>query len=458
MEIGERSRTAALISTTLSSFLISFTSSSINVALPLIGAEFSINAVLLGWVVTSYLLAASVFLVPFGKIADIYGRKKIFTLGIIIFTVSSLLCALSTSSIILIILRIIQGIGAALMFATNVAILTSVYPHGERGRVLGINVTAVYLGLSLGPFLGGFLTDIMGWRSIFYAITPIGLLAFYLAAFKLKGEWSEEKKEKFDFLGSVVYGLALFFIMYGFSSLPGIKGFVCVVLGLLGVLILIIWELRCHCPVLNIQLFMENAVFAFSNLAAFINYSATFAISFLLSLYLENVRGYLPNTAGTILVVQPLIMALFSPYAGRLSDRMEPRIVSSLGMALTTLGLFLLIFLKGGTPLYFIMISLVILGLGFALFSSPNTNAVMSSVDKSFYGVASATLGTMRLVGQVFSMGIAMLIFSLHMGNKPIGFNNFIPFLTSVRTIFIIFTVLCFIGIFASLKRGNIHS
>jgi MFS family permease len=217
------------------------------------------------------------------------------------------------------------------------------------------------------------------------------------------------------------------------------------------------WETKVEYPVLNISLFGNNRVFAFSNLAALINYSATSAISFLLSLYLQYTKGLTPQDAGLILVSQPVVMAIFSPLAGRLSDKIEPRIVASAGMTLTVVGLLLFTFLNSTTDLAFIIFSLVLLGFGFALFSSPNTNAVMSSVEKRFYGVASATLGTMRLTGQMLSMGIAMLVFALYLGRAQITPEKYPAFLTSTKTAFIIFAVLCFGGIFASLSRGKVR-
>jgi MFS family permease len=204
-----------------------------------------------------------------------------------------------------------------------------------------------------------------------------------------------------------------------------------------------------------VNLFRKNTVFAFSNLAALINYSATFAVGFLLSLYLQYIKGLAEQSAGFILVSQPVVMAVFSPFAGRLSDRIEPRLVASTGMALTAAGLFLLTFLNENTALGFIVAILVLLGLGFALFSSPNTNAVMSSVEKKFYGVASGTLGTMRLTGQMLSMGIAMLIFAVYVGEVQITAQYYPPFLSGIRAAFFIFAVLCFGGVFASLARGR---
>ena len=447
----------ALLVATLSSFLTPFMSSSVNIALPSIGNEFSMDAVLLNWVATSYLLAAAMFLVPFGKIADIKGRKKIFSYGILIYTLSSFLSAISTSAVTLISFRILQGIGSAMIFGTGVAILTSVFPSGERGKVLGINAAAVYLGLSLGPFLGGFLTQYFGWKSIFLANVPLGLIILIFVLWKLKGEWAEAKGEKFDLIGSIVYSLSLAAIMYGFSLIPAISGLWLVTVGTFVLLLFVRWEIKVENPVLDISLFRNNTTFAFSNLAALINYSATFAVGFLLSLYLQYIKALSPQNAGLILTSQPLAMAIFSPFAGRLSDRVEPRIIASAGMTLTAVSLSLFTFLNEKTTLEFVAASLILLGFGLALFSSPNTNAVMSSVERRFYGVSSATLGTMRLTGQMLSMGIAMLIFAIYIGKVQITPEHYSLFLTSMKTSFVIFAVLCFGGILASLARGKVR-
>jgi len=454
---NDTSKTVTLVVATMTSFLIPFMSSSINVALPSISKELMMDAILLSWVATSYLLAAAVFLVPFGRIADIYGRKRILTYGTVIFTISSFLSALSTSATMLISFRILQGMGSAMIFGTGVAILSSVFPVEERGKALGVNVAATYLGLSLGPFLGGLLTQHFSWRSIFLVNVPLGLVVISFIFWKLKGEWAEAKGEKFDFIGSIIYGLAFVAIMYGFSLLPAMSGVWLTLAGVLGILAFGRWEMRVMSPVFNINLFRHNTTFTFSNLAALINYSATFAVTFLMSLYLQYTKGLSPQNAGLILVSQPIVMAIVSPFAGRISDRVEPRIIASIGMLLTSIGLLLFVFLSAETTLGFIIISLIILGFGFALFSSPNMNAIMGSVEKRFYGVSSATLGTMRLTGQMLSMGIVMLIFATYIGRVQITPEYYPLFLTSVKVAFIIFATLCFGGIFASLARGKVR-
>ncbi|TAL38855.1 MAG: MFS transporter [Spirochaetes bacterium] len=446
-----------LIMATMVSFITPFISAAVNIALPMIGEQFGMDAMDLGWVASSFLLAAAAFLVPFGRIADIYGRKKIFTIGMWLYTASALGAVFAWNAASLILFRALQGLGSAMVFGNALAILTSVFPPKERGRVIGVSVAAVYLGLSMGPFLGGLLAHYAGWHSIFLVMVPMGLAVILMVYRYLPAEWAESKGERFDAAGSVLYVLGLIFMMYGFSRLPapGAAGLTAAGFALL--VVFVIWEKRVKFPVLHLDLFWKNTAFAMSNLAALINYCATFAVGFLLSLYLQYIKGMGPREAGIVLVAQPVIMALFSPFAGRLSDRIEPRVVSSIGMALTTAGLGLLTFVREDTPLWFIIACLVVLGFGFAFFSSPNTNAVMSSVESRQYGVASGTIGTMRLVGQMLSMGIAMLIFALFVGHAKIGPENHPQFLQSMKLAFGIFAVMCGAGIYASLARGKIR-
>jgi EmrB/QacA subfamily drug resistance transporter len=377
--------------------------------------------------------------------------------GVAVFTISSVLIAISSSGAMLILCRVLQGLGASMIFATGMAILLSVFPARERGKVLGVNVAAVYLGLSTGPVLGGVITEHLGWRFIFWLNLPIGLLLFAVIFFMLKGDWAESRGSRFDLAGSVIMALSLLSAMYGFSKLPAVDAFYLLAAGLLGIVVFVVYESRLEHPVVDIKLFRYNTVFAMSNLAALINYAATFAVSFLLSLYLQKVRGLSPQGAGLVMVSQPLVQAVLSPAAGRLSDRIEPRTVASIGMGLTLVGLVLLVFVGPQTPLYYVVGCLVFLGLGFALFSSPNTNAVMSSVDREVYGVASAVLGTMRQLGMMFSMGFVMMILALHLGQSEVGASNAGEFIGSMKTAFTIFALMCLGGIFASLARGSVN-
>ncbi|MGB4505321.1 MAG: MFS transporter [Syntrophaceticus sp.] len=453
---GVTKRVASLVAA-VSSFITPFLGSSMNIALPGIGSELGIDVVYLSWLVTSYLLATAIFLVPFGRIADIYGRKKIFLYGTITFTVGSLLSVFAPNAHLLLVTRVVQGLGSSMVFGTGVAILMSVYPPHERGKALGINVASVYLGLSLGPTLGGLLTHHFGWRSIFMVTSALGILVIILVISKLKGEWVEAAGEKFDLVGSFFYGGMVLSLMFGFSNVPKASGFLLLGIGVAGLLFFIWWELRVESPVLEMRLFHHNLAFTFSNLAALINYSATFAVGFILSLYLQYIKGYGAVQAGLILVCQPVVQVIFSPIAGRLSDRIEPRLVASIGMGFSALGVMLLITLSKDTSLAYLISCLVLLGFGFGLFSSPNTNAVMSAVHKKYYGVASGIISTMRLLGQMFSMGVVTLIFSLYLGGMQVTPSNFSSFLKSIHLSFIIFAVLCVFGIAASLARGRVH-
>jgi EmrB/QacA subfamily drug resistance transporter len=455
-DVAQLRRAVAFV-VNLSAFLTPFMAASLNLGLPAMGRDLGMGASTLTWVASSYLLAAAVFTVPFGRIADIYGRRRILLYGNAVYAGFSLLSAVAWSPTVMLVSRVLQGIGGAMLFATGMALLTSVFPPGERGRVLGNNVTAVYLGLALGPFLGGFLTQHFGWRSVFGVNFLLGLVLVAAVLWKLRGEWAEARGESFDGAGSLMYGLALVLLMLGFSRLASALGVVLLVVGVAVLAAFVVWELRSASPVLDLSLFRANPVFALSSLAALIHYSATFAVTFMLSLFLQSVQGLSPQGAGLILVAQPFMMALFSPVAGRLSDRVEPRLLASFGMSLTTLGVFLLSFLRVDTPSAFILADLVLLGFGFAFFSSPNTNAVMSSLDKRHLGVGSGILGTMRLLGQNMSMGIVMMVLALYLGGRQAGPGTGPEFLRSVHLIFWIFSGLGVVGVFASLARGKVR-
>lgn len=446
-----------LLVTTLSSFLTPFMGSAVNVALPAIARELSMTALSLSWVATAFILTAAITLIPLGRLADIYGRRRMFIYGALIFTLASSFCIWSPTQSFLIAARSLQGIGGAMIFSTGTAMLLLAYPPSERGKILGINITAVYVGLTVGPFIGGMLTQYLGWRYIFLFTALLGVTIVYITLALIEPEVSAGEDEGFDLTGSLIYAIALFAIMYGFSQLPSLQAGCLIAIGVLFLGLFIFQQLKSPFPLIDIRLFLNNRVFAFSNLAALVNYSATFVINFLLSLYLQNIKALTPAEAGVILIAAPVMQALISPFAGRLSDRFEPQMIASIGMALTVIGLVLLIFINGSTSINYVFFCLILLGIGFALFSSPNVNATMSSVEKKSYGVASATLATMRLTGQMFSMGITMLVFALMLGNHPIAPANYHLFLKSTKLIFSILSVLCCGGIFASLARGKMY-
>jgi EmrB/QacA subfamily drug resistance transporter len=446
---------SVLLVATFAAFLTPFMGSAINLALPSIGKDLNADAISLGWIISSFILSSSIFLLPFGRLADIIGRKKVFSFGILLFTISTFLIIFSNSITSLIILRIFQGLSSAMMFGTSLAIITSVFQPGERGRAMGINITAVYLGLSLGPIIGGLLTQYLGWRSIFAFLVPFGIASLVLLNLKIKTEWADAAGEKFDWKGSVIYGIALASFMYGFSKLPSVFGWICLVTGVIMAVVFLLFEKRTETPVFDVRLILRNRVFAFSGMAALIHYSATSATGFFMSLYLQYLKDLDARTAGLIMISQPIAMTLLSPIAGKLSDKRNPGVIASTGMGLTATGLVLLCFITSDTPNYLIVLLLGMMGVGFGLFSSPNSNAIMSSVEKKHLGVASGVVGTMRMIGQMMSMGIAMMILSVFIGKQTINPSTYPGLMKGMRTGFLIFSILSVFGIFASLARNK---
>ncbi|MCP5496341.1 MAG: MFS transporter [Leptospiraceae bacterium] len=447
-----------LMSVTMASnFFNPLMGAAVNVALPKIGEEFLLDAISLSWVTMAFLLASAVFLVPLGKIGDMWGRKKVFLYGNIFFMLATFFCAISNSGHFLIVSRLLQGIGSAMMFSTSMAIVISAFPPQERGKVIGLNVSAVYVGLSIAPFLGGLLTQSLGWRSLFFINAVVSLFIALAILLKIKEEWIEAKNETFDRLGTLIYIPSMAALMYGFSKLPTPIAIFITLTGVVGLVIFVLAELKNPFPVLNMKLFFNNKVFASSNLSAFINYAATFAVSFVLSLYLQYAKHFNPREAGLVLITQPVLMALVASFSGRMSDKINPRWLASSGMAISVVGLFMLALIEKQTTQFFIVTSLAILGFGFGLFSSPNTNMIMSSVERKFYGVASATVSTMRATGMMFSMAIASLCVHIFVGEQQITDLNIDSFIHSSKIVFIVFTLLCMVGVFSSLvgKKGD---
>lgn len=456
IQVDDKSlKRSVLLVSAFAAFLTPFLSSAINLALPSIGKDFQANAISLGWIASSFILSSAMFLLPFGRLADIIGRKKVFSYGILLFTISTSLIIFCRTITTLIILRIFQGVAGAMIFGTSLAIITSVFPVGERGRAMGIYITAVYLGLSTGPVIGGLLTQYLGWRSIFAFLVPFGIISLILITSKIKTEWAESRGEKFDWRGSIIYGVSLASFMYGFSKLPSTFGWIFLGSGIILATGFLLFEKKISNPVFDVRLILRNRVFAFSGIAALIHYSATSATGFFISLYLQYLKGFDARTAGLIMISQPIMMALLSPLAGKLSDKRNPGVIASLGMGLTATGLILLCFVNENTPVSSIVFLLLLMGTGFGLFSSPNSNAIMSSVEKRHLGVASGVVGTMRMVGQMMSMGIAMMLLALYIGEQKINPSTYHGLMHSMKTGFMIFSVLCILGIFASLARNR---
>ncbi|MFZ5798960.1 MAG: MFS transporter [Thermodesulfobacteriota bacterium] len=448
---------STLIVTAVTAFMAPFMLSSVNVALPALQVEFNADAVLLGWIATAYLLATAMVLVPAGKFADIHGRKKVFLTGIVIYILGSFVAILAPDIWWFLAMRAVQGLGAAMFITTSMALLASVLPPAKRGWGIGILVTAVYAGLATGPFAGGMLIQQFGWRSLFWLMLLLGAGSLLLALRFLRGEWADAGKERFDVPGSLVYAAAICCLVYGGTRLPDRLSWLLVPAGLLGLIFFFRMQKKAASPIFPVTLLLGNRVFLFSSLAALIHYGATFAVTFQISLYLQYIKGMPPRTAGLVLMVQPVLMTIFSTPAGRLSDRLEPRLLASSGMALTALGLTVFVLLGPETPIWQVAGNLALLGFGFALFSSPNMSAIMGSVERQQYGLASGTVATMRLLGQMGSMTAATIFLSLFVGREAIGPENYPRFLASMHACFLFFVLLCIVGIVFSLLRGSLR-
>ena len=446
-------RLAVLFISAATGFQNAFIISSLNISIPAINQEFKPDAVLLSWIVTSFILSIAVFSVPFGRIADIVGIRKIFTIGIITLILGMAFSAASRSVGMLIISLIIQGVSNAMIAGPGLAMIVAVFPRKERGRGMGILVASVYIAYSLGPYFGGMLTEHLGWRSIFLFDMLICLMVLFCLLWKIKGEWVGARGEKFDYVGSAVFGLTLVSLIYGFSRLPALLGCVLIFIGVIGILAFFKWESLNPSPILNVDIFRSNRIFVFSNLAALFSYMTTTGTIFMTSLYLQYVKGLSAPAAGLIILAQPVVQATLSPFIGRLSDKTGPHILASAGMMFLCAGLIMLSLVTRDTPITYIIISLIVFGTGFGLFSSPNISAIMNSAAPKYYAVAGSLAGTVRTIGQTLSMGVATVVISVVIGRVAITPQLYPSFLTCAKIVYGILAVLCFAGVFISLAR-----
>ena len=445
-----------LMAAVITSFITTFMGSALNLSIPAMEKEFNESAQNIGWVITVYMLVCACLAVTFGKLADLLGRKRILRTGTLIFAAASAAAVLSRSMPVLLVFRGIQGIGASMIFSTNIAALTAAFAERERGKALGYATCATYVGLSLGPALGGVLNHNFGWRSIFIVTAGISAIAFYFAAFQLSPEKKtgrlERKTAKIDIAGNVTFIAGIFMLMYGLSEIRE-KSFAPWIAAA-GILTLIVFgkiEGKSQEPLINVRLLKENLPYTLSNLAALLNYGATFAVSYLLSMYLQKIQGMTSQEAGFVLITSTAVMAIFSPIFGKLSDKKSPFFLSAMGMVLSAVASGTLCFLNAATPIWQLLIILGISGLGFALFASPNTNAVMSFVKKEDYASASALLATMRSAGHTLSMAVITLTLSFCLGDG--ASSSGAGLMQSIKISFFIFTLFCILGIFMAIKR-----
>ena len=448
---------AALVMVLLNAFTTPLMLSAANVALPSIAEDLKLDAVILSWIPMAFLMASAMFVLVFGRIADMVGRKRVFLIGTVCVIVTSLLAATASNSTFLITARFLQGMSAAMLYTTQIAIVSSVFPPKQRGRAIGMTVSSIYLGLTCGPLIGGFLIDLYGWRASFVFHIPLALVVLLIGLFKVPGDWSAEERGGFDVKGAVLYALSIILFCLGVTTLPGLVGWLLLSFSLIGIWAFIHLEKLTAYPIFDITLFSTNRVFTFSCFASFIIYTAIFANIILISFYLQYLKGMSATIAGAVMMIQPLTMAIFSPMMGHLSDKIEPRVIASIGMAITAFGLLMLALLNVTSSISYLIGALVITGSGFSLFSSPNANAIMSAVEKQYYGSATGSLATMRILGQMTSMALVTLVFAVVIGQVKIEPSVFQSLQQAIKFCFFISASLCIPGFIFSLIRGRMH-
>lgn len=437
----------------LAAFLIPFMGSSLSLALPVIQKELVVNVIILGWIPTAFVLANAATVLPFGRLSDIYGRKRIFSYGVLIYTTASLLAAFSNSGEILVFFSFLQGLGCAMIFATMVALLSSVFPMERRGEALGLYVSAVFIGLFLGPILGGVLIQYLGWRSIYLFNIPVGIILLSILFWKLRMEWAEAQGESFDIKGALIYSLSLVALLYGFSSLLEDLGKTVLVAGFLGILGFFLMERRTESPILKFDIFKSRRS-SFTALSMLFLNIAISAMATFLSLYFQSLRGLEPQTTALILAAQPLMVAVLSPVIGRAADRTENRFLPIGGLILITAGLLMLSFLSQETIIQFPVLALILVGVGQAMFSSPTTRIFMGSVDSKIYGMASSAFSTMIYLGQTLSLALMLFIFAIYLGQVEINPSNYQVFLDSMRMAFLVFSIISGLALVFSILVG----
>ncbi len=452
--ISSTQRRSAIFVGISTAFITTFSGSALNLAIPAMGAYFKMGAASVGWLITIYTLIIAAFSVPFGKLADNTDRRRILITGICLFGITSVASLFAPNAAVMLCFRAAQAISASMIFATNMPIAISAFPAKERGKAIGMVTSGTYTGLAAGPVLGGILNNWFGWKSIFIFGAAVSVLALVITVKGLSKDKAEEKHAKQDIAGNVIYIFMIASVIYGLSSLnSGMTGCLFIVAGLVLGVAYVKVELKAENPMIDVRIFASNSNYTLSNLTALFNYSATFALSYLVSIYLQVVLGYSSQTAGFILITQPLFMALLSPKMGRLSDRIAPYKLASAGMGLCAFSLLFFAFIKEGTPIWLIVTALAVAGIGIALFSSPNTNVIMSCVPPAKFSVANSILSTMRTTGQSTGMAIITIVVSGTVGNVSLYEIDSANLITTVHIAFVIFTVLCAAGIFMSLQR-----
>ena len=455
----QKSRNPQLVFTlVLASFATSFAGSSLNVSIKVIGDEFQVPTATLGWLVTAFTICTVALNLPLGRIGDLSSRRTLLNIGLGLFSLSTLLAAFAPSLSVLIALRVVQGLGSAAILASNQAIMVDAFPPEIRGRMLGISTSATYIGLASGPILGGFVTQHFGWRVIFCFMAALGAIAFFVSLGRLPANSSRveasQLKENLDIPGMLLFITGISALSWGTNSMAsGTLAYLALGYGIVALAAFIWQETRAKSPVLNPRLFTAGFSYALLNITAFLNYTAAMSVSYLLSLYLQSVKGFGSDQAGIVLITQPLVQATVSIIAGRLADKYSPLKLASAGCVCCVGALGLLAFTQPDTQLLYIIAALALNGVGFGLFASPNTTAIMSMVPRNDVGIASSFLGTMRNLGSIVSMSIISTVASLLLANQPINQVSPADLTHVMRSCFTISCIVACVSVFTSLQH-----
>ena len=434
----------------ITSFFAVFLSNGVIIGVPAIAKDFAMNNVIQNWIPTILFLVVAIFTVPAGQISGKFGVKKSLLAGILIFLIGSIGACLSFSTESFLIFRIVQGAGMAFLNVSAMAMVVHAVKPQNRGKALGFTVTGVYLATSLSPVICGFLVHNLGWRSMFYFVIPFLVLCILLMIVKIPQEWKTYEGQPIDKIGSLLWAFGILTFIYGFTSLVNTQGVILTVIGLIILCIFGAYELRQDSPVFNMNLF-KNKKFTSSNVAALCSYLAIMVVTTILNYHFQYVRGWNAQMAGLILIITPIIMAVMAPNAGKLSDRIHPQKLAAVGIGIAAVALAILTFLDANTPLYIVILAMILQGIGMGLFSSPNMNAIMSSVPPKYAPTASASQATMRTIGQTMSLGLLTLVFAWVMGNLKLAPQYAGMIVQASQTICLICTLACILAEFASL-------
>lgn len=412
---SSRYRWFILATVSVGTFMATLDSSIVNVALPTISGKLHADLSILQWVVTAYLLTISSLLPVFGRIADLLGRKRVYSFGFLIFTLGSVLCGLATNIWFLVGMRVLQAVGASMLMANSAAIITANFPPQERGRALGLTGTVVALGSLTGPALGGILVGLLNWRAIFYINLPIGIIGYLAARIILPNDQLKQSEESFDFVGALFFTFGMISLLFavnngqdwGWHSLPILTG---IVLGSLLLVTFFFTETRVAHPMIDLSLF-RNRPFLVGNLSGFLSFVAMFANTMLMPFYLQHVLNYNPTQVGLLMTSFPLMMAVIAPISGHASDRIGPVALTTGGLFVTALGLFYLSTLTAQSTFWQVIPGSLLMGLGAGLFQSPNNSSVMSSVPPRKLGVAGGINALVRNVGMVIGIAFSVSLF-----------------------------------------------